>query len=105
MITKMLKVTLAASMAMPAVSAILPGNAVFAQELPAEAVTENTMDTTIGSGLEMTDIIETPELDGTVELPMLPEQAETEIVLPETCLLYTSPSPRDISGSRMPSSA
>ena len=23
----------------------------------------------------------------------------------ETCLLYTSPSPRDISGSRMPSSA
>lgn len=84
MITKMLKVTLAASMAMPAVSAILPGNAVFAQELPAEAVTENTMDTTIGSGLEMTDIIETPELDGTVELPMLPEQAETEIVLPET---------------------
>ncbi|WP_276813072.1 hypothetical protein [Faecalibaculum rodentium] len=84
MITKMLKVTLAASMAMPAVSAILPGNTVFAQELPAEAVTENTMDTTIGSGLEMTDIIETPELDGTVELPMLPEQAETEIVLPET---------------------
>ena len=25
--------------------------------------------------------------------------------LPEDCLLYTSPSPRDISGSRMPSSA
>ena len=24
---------------------------------------------------------------------------------PEVCLLYTSPSPRDISGSRMPSSA
>ena len=24
---------------------------------------------------------------------------------PSTCLLYTSPSPRDISGSRMPSSA
>ena len=24
---------------------------------------------------------------------------------PKTCLLYTSPSPRDISGSRMPSSA
>ena len=24
---------------------------------------------------------------------------------PYTCLLYTSPSPRDISGSRMPSSA
>ena len=26
-------------------------------------------------------------------------------VLYDTCLLYTSPSPRDISGSRMPSSA
>ena len=25
--------------------------------------------------------------------------------VPNTCLLYTSPSPRDISGSRMPSSA
>ena len=30
--------------------------------------------------------------------------AETAGLL-ETCLLYTSPSPRDISGSRMPSSA
>ena len=28
-----------------------------------------------------------------------------EISPPHTCLLYTSPSPRDISGSRMPSSA
>ena len=27
------------------------------------------------------------------------------ILLINTCLLYTSPSPRDISGSRMPSSA
>ena len=27
------------------------------------------------------------------------------IELPQNCLLYTSPSPRDISGSRMPSSA
>lgn len=84
MITKMLKVTLAASMVMPAVSAILPGNTVLAQELPAEAVRETQMDKTIESTLEMTDITETPELDGTVELPMLPEQAETEIVLPET---------------------
>ena len=29
----------------------------------------------------------------------------TEHAYPLTCLLYTSPSPRDISGSRMPSSA
>ena len=28
-----------------------------------------------------------------------------DAVGPNTCLLYTSPSPRDISGSRMPSSA
>ena len=28
-----------------------------------------------------------------------------DVALPFTCLLYTSPSPRDISGSRMPSSA
>ena len=28
-----------------------------------------------------------------------------EVTYDKTCLLYTSPSPRDISGSRMPSSA
>ena len=28
-----------------------------------------------------------------------------DIMMPGNCLLYTSPSPRDISGSRMPSSA
>ena len=32
-------------------------------------------------------------------------QIQLEIDLYNTCLLYTSPSPRDISGSRMPSSA
>ena len=30
---------------------------------------------------------------------------EKELVLSEVCLLYTSPSPRDLSTSRMPSSA
>ena len=30
---------------------------------------------------------------------------ESFIEIPSPCLLYTSPSPRDISGSRMPSSA
>ena len=29
----------------------------------------------------------------------------TNVTLPDTCLLYTSPSPRDLSTSRMPSSA
>ncbi|WP_288081363.1 hypothetical protein [Faecalibaculum rodentium] len=85
MITKMLKVTLAASMVMPAVSAILPGNTVLAQELPAEAVRETQMDKTIESTLGMTDITETPEQDGIVELPMLPESGEMmeETVTPE----------------------
>ena len=32
-------------------------------------------------------------------------QTSCAIVWPSDCLLYTSPSPRDISGSRMPSSA
>ena len=33
------------------------------------------------------------------------EQAEAEGALPQICLLYTSPSPRDYAASRMPSSA
>ena len=36
--------------------------------------------------------------DGTVDI-------HNNIIYPETCLLYTSPSPRDLSTSRMPSSA
>ena len=31
--------------------------------------------------------------------------SETDLILPNTCLLYTSPSPRDRTRSRMPSSA
>ena len=33
------------------------------------------------------------------------KEAEDDIANPDTCLLYTSPSPRDLSTSRMPSSA
>ena len=33
------------------------------------------------------------------------EKSETTSAAPEGCLLYTSPSPRDQRGSRMPSSA
>ena len=32
-------------------------------------------------------------------------QSQNTNILVDACLLYTSPSPRDISGSRMPSSA
>ena len=33
------------------------------------------------------------------------ELADFEMIRPDACLLYTSPSPRDQRGSRMPSSA
>ena len=53
-----------------------------------------------GELLATADPITTEELDAAV-LPTDPNQ-----VLPSnTCLLYTSPSPRDLSTSRMPSSA
>ena len=37
--------------------------------------------------------------------PRLPEMDTIKIPLGRSCLLYTSPSPRDLSTSRMPSSA
>ena len=37
--------------------------------------------------------------------PVGGEERQRFIAQAQTCLLYTSPSPRDISGSRMPSSA
>ena len=40
--------------------------------------------------------------DGIVDADTLASGLSTQGI---TCLLYTSPSPRDISGSRMPSSA
>ena len=40
-----------------------------------------------------------PDPDG------VPEQTEGETVINKACLLYTSPSPRDATLSRMPSSA
>ena len=44
--------------------------------------------------------------DAAVELDSLRERcAEAEANLDKACLLYTSPSPRDLSTSRMPSSA
>ena len=33
------------------------------------------------------------------------ERAQFDLILPKSCLLYTSPSPRDATLSRMPSSA
>ena len=45
-----------------------------------------------------------PLVGDNVEFEMLDEQAGTGNIT-EICLLYTSPSPRDIDRSRMPSSA
>ena len=38
-------------------------------------------------------------------LPMIPEKFQIKLIGNKGCLLYTSPSPRDQRGSRMPSSA
>ena len=45
------------------------------------------------------------KIDQEVELKPILEQLATHPALDRTCLLYTSPSPRDLSTSRMPSSA
>ena len=37
--------------------------------------------------------------------PVRPNRAEQDVIKTESCLLYTSPSPRDVEESRMPSSA
>ena len=44
-------------------------------------------------------------IDNRAEAWQMPQGGIDEGEDIETCLLYTSPSPRDISGSRMPSSA
>ena len=54
--------------------------------------------------------ISTSQLNGIVDyepgaLTMVAKAGTPLSVIKDTCLLYTSPSPRDISGSRMPSSA
>ena len=40
-----------------------------------------------------------------VAAPALADDVKIGVILGYTCLLYTSPSPRDLSTSRMPSSA
>ena len=44
-------------------------------------------------------------VDISVKLGVDPNKSDQNVRGAVTCLLYTSPSPRDISGSRMPSSA
>ena len=53
------------------------------------------------SGLKKSSI----EIDRKILADLAVNQPEAFKALVDNCLLYTSPSPRDISGSRMPSSA
>ena len=74
----------------------------------------------VGSGLNTTEIIDAlveaarapkaSEINSakekrTVEISSLGQIKQGFETFDTSCLLYTSPSPRDISGSRMPSSA
>ena len=54
----------------------------------------------------LTTLINELEVDARVRLPSLRQLAERlNVSISTICLLYTSPSPRDLSTSRMPSSA
>ena len=71
---------------------------------------KNDLDTVINTGINSRDwksyrpvaenIAKTLEKEGFSDVAVLPENRHLG-----TCLLYTSPSPRDLSTSRMPSSA
>ena len=50
--------------------------------------------------------IDSPELTTSIGIPFLYDQSKDELDdISDACLLYTSPSPRDRTRSRMPSSA
>ena len=51
------------------------------------------------------DFLKFKDVHNRCEKKRLPSPIGIELKLATSCLLYTSPSPRDISGSRMPSSA
>ena len=77
-----------------------------------ESVTEATVGTWFkkaGDKVAVDEMICELETDKvTIEVPSTINGVVSKIVVKEgetVCLLYTSPSPRDISGSRMPSSA
>jgi len=70
-----------------ALAFIMPGAVAFAN-------VEQTMNENISS-----------EIGNIVDLPTLDDDSDIETPEPLTCLLYTSPSPRDRTRSRMPSSA
>ena len=60
----------------------------------------------VGDEIKEGDILCEVETDKTAaEIPSTVNGTLTEITAPEGCLLYTSPSPRDATLSRMPSSA
>ena len=56
--------------------------------------------------IEINRVVDGDTIDVTIDLGFdLYKKERVRVAGVDTCLLYTSPSPRDISGSRMPSSA
>ena len=73
------------------------------QDLPAGVFTANQAPDTSWLGLLLTAVLPLLIIGGFIFFMMRQAQGTNNQAL--SCLLYTSPSPRDISGSRMPSSA
>ena len=57
------------------------------------------------SGLSVGEVVFNTALTGYQEILTDPSYARQIVTLTYPCLLYTSPSPRDVEESRMPSSA
>ena len=68
---------------------------------------EETNGTSLATGLQtVAGVGTTMNVEWSLPADMLPEGMGAHIAItPRACLLYTSPSPRDLSTSRMPSSA
>ena len=67
-------------------------------------VTSKIVSKAEGAFIELDDIVPSPFAASWSEA-WEKDPRVVEVVLRESCLLYTSPSPRDLSTSRMPSSA
>ena len=65
---------------------------------------DDDLDPTMQKAIEASMVVEGSTQDGT-QHPNYSQTSASSSVLPKTCLLYTSPSPRDRTRSRMPSSA
>ena len=80
------------------IQAVIPATFVFIVFITAHLFVENE-----GSGIYLPDT--NWDFDTEEVFPVPVEEIDPSLIDPETCLLYTSPSPRDRQKSRMPSSA